>query len=252
MDLPVNPPQRQELATIIEALLRGELTRMDIVAWRDERLLSSSRTREEGGWELGTLLLYIDKQDKDGVFRLRDADIRELLAELRYEPGQTVDGFQAWRFHQIWATREFVGLGRGFGVWDRNHEIQDRLPLQLHRSMLDNQTGLVELLVFKLEGSLFEVRRDEDAGLWFTHVDNTPTHPLERLVTRLEIRLENLVCLDTRPAQLERQDDNGNTFLIRQYTNRMQALCERARLERNGHRQLYTVRLVDDVFPKAL
>jgi len=242
-------PDRKRLAEIIEALLRGEITRKQIVTWRgllreQHSYPGPSTSPEQGGWEFETLLYFAEKVGEDGAYCLREEDLREFLAELRYQPGETVDGFQRWRSHQIQQTRECPSYGVSFSICDPKLEVQRRLPLSLHRSLVDDLGDLRENVVFKLDGAIFNAERADcdRESLFFCCAESTTISALDRLVTTLEIEPANLYSSDLRPVLLERQDDNGNTFLIERIEGVPQALCKRAELERAGHRQLYTVR----------
>jgi len=250
-------PDRARLVKIIEALLNGTLQRNEVDAWWKDLqaaggpngpwLYGPPISNKEGYWEFLTLA-DVAERDAVGEFVLRDLDLRELLAELRFEPGQPVDGFELWRAHQL-----VHGLlpQCWFSVTDPEQAVEQRLPLPLCRAVIDDLGDLREHLCFKLSGTLFRVEhlRKTPRVLEFFWVPTDHDHAvgpcldaLDALVTRLELDANNVETIETKPVLLERQDANGNVFFIRRYDKSILALCERAALERKGHRQVYSVR----------
>jgi len=247
--LPEGLPTRRELASIYEALLHGELSRESVVAWckalqkAGDWKYGPPLRNEEGYWEFLTLLWLKESTNPRG--ELRTMDLQEILAELNDEPGETVDGFERLRVHQK------TGLSKQricFSIHDPEGTVQLRIPLGLRRAVIDNLGDLRENLAFRLGASVFLVERvmyeDHFEFLYVHHEPDVRVDDLGALVTHLELDWSHVLSHDERRAILERQDDNGNTFVIREFTDVLEALCERAKFERLGHRQLYTVRLL--------
>lgn len=243
-------PSRADLVAILEGLLDGRIRREQVDGWLAQLrktcpwdYLGPPIPRDEGFWEFLTLA-DVTVERPDGSFALRNADLVELLAELRGEPGETQGLFKRHRVHEgpFFRTHPI-----GFGVMDPEHVIQSRIPLLLHRAVVDDLGDLREHLCFRLNGATFRVDRFEETPdeLWIQYEPGTTLDSLSALVTHLEIETVDITSNDRRPTILERQDDNGNVVLVQRHPEVIAALCERATLERTGHRQVYTVRFVE-------
>ena len=94
--------------------------------------------------------------------------------------------------------------------------------------------------------SILHIYQLNNSLTFFMNIDDHSQ--LCKLINELELIKDDLLFLNDATymtCELEREDDNGQSFSIKHYKNYIEALCDRAVFERRAHRQTYTVKIID-------